>query len=245
MDVGEGGQPPNVRASDRQRRIVSSSVGPSCHNTAYLAASDARAGRHDRVVTPEQDEASDYLVARLFAQRWADGTLRQATRLRDALQRVSRLDRAYERMDDPTLTEWDIAARIDEVWVEQHLLMVSAQQFEMWAKRMAEAPGEIQPEEDRLMRLLRNSLEHFDEAELNDIEALPGLSGNRSLRDLPGSRLPLGVTLGADKVMVCDLVELDAIETNCRQLANEILDEIQRPAIDAHIQRMIDDARGK
>lgn len=200
---------------------------------------------HDRMVTSDQDEAGDYLVARLFAQRWADGTLRQATRLRDALQRASSLDRAYERMDDPTLTEWDIAARIDEVWVEQHLLMVSAQQFEKWAKRMAEARGETRPEEDRLMRLLRNSLEHLDEAELNDIEALPGLSGNRSLRDLPGSRLPLGVTLGTDKVMVCDLVELDAIETNCRQLANEILDEIERPVIDAYIQRMIDDARGK
>jgi hypothetical protein len=45
--------------------------------------------------------------------------------------------------------------------------------------------------------------------------------------------------------MVCDLVELDEIETNCRQLANEILDEIEGPAIDAYIDWMIDDARGK
>lgn len=184
-------------------------------------------------------------MARMFTQRWADGTLRQATRLRQALHRASSLDRAYERMDDPTLTEWDIAAKIDEVWIEQHLLMVSAQQFEKWAKRMAGARDEIRPEEDRLMRLLRNSLEHLDEAELNDVEALPGPSGNRSLRDLPGGRLPLGVTLGADKVLVCDLVELDEIEKNCRQLANEILDEIEGPAIDAYIDWMIDDARGK
>jgi hypothetical protein len=65
------------------------------------------------------------------------------------------------------------------------------------------------------------------------------------LRDLPGGRLPLGVTLGADKVMVCDLVGLDEIGKNCRQLANEILDEIEGPAIDAYIDWMIDDARGK
>jgi hypothetical protein len=53
------------------------------------------------------------------------------------------------------------------------------------------------------------------------------------------------VTLGADKVMVCDLVGLDEIEKNCRQLANEILDEIEGPVIDAYIDWMIDDARGK
>lgn len=95
------------------------------------------------------------------------------------------------------------------------------------------------------MRLLRNSLEHLDEADLNDVEALPGPSGNRSLRDLPGGRLPLGVTLRANKVLVCDLVEVDEIEKNCRQLANEILDEIESPAIDAYIDWMINDARGK
>src|SRR3981081_1005198 len=104
---------------------------------------------------------------------------------------------------------------------------------------MATARDEIRPEEDRLMRLLRNSLEHLDEAELNDVEALPGPSGNRLLRDLPGGRLPLGVPLGADQVMVCDTAELDAIEKNCRQLANEILDEIEGPAIDSYIDWMI------
>jgi hypothetical protein len=46
-------------------------------------------------------------------------------------------------------------------------------------------------------------------------------------------------------VLVCDLVEVDEIEKNCRQLANEILDEIEGPAIDAYIDWMIDDARGK
>ncbi|WP_033440899.1 hypothetical protein [Saccharothrix sp. NRRL B-16314] len=194
---------------------------------------------------PEQVKPSDYLMARMFTQRWADGTLRQATRLRHALRQASSFDKAYERMDDATLTEWDIAAKIDEVWIEQHLLMVSAQQFEKWAKRMAEARGGTRPAEDRLMRLLRNSLEHLDEAELNDFEALPGPSGNRSLRDLPGGRLPLGVTLRADRVLVCDLVELDEIEKNCRQLANQILDEVEGPAIDAYIDWMIDDARGK
>lgn len=197
------------------------------------------------LVTDVRDNGNKYLYARMFTQRWADGTLRQAARLREALRRATNLDWMYERMKDPTLTEWDIAEKVDEVWVEQHLLMVSAQQFEKWARRMAEARGEVRPEEDRLMRLLRNSLEHLDEAELNDSEALPGPSGNRSLRDLPGSRLPLGVTLGTDKIMVCDLVELDEIENNCRQLANAILDEIERPAIDAYINQMIDEARDR
>ncbi|MFJ8963312.1 hypothetical protein ACIRG5_28395 [Lentzea sp. NPDC102401] len=193
----------------------------------------------------EPADRSDYLMARMFAQRWADGTLRQARRLRHALKAASDMDRAYERMDAPGITELDIAAKIDEVWTEQHLLMVSAQQCEKWATKMAAARGETRPEEARLMRLLRNSLEHLDEAKLNDFEALPGPSGNRSLRDLPNSRLPLGVTLGADNVMVCDLVELDEIERNCRQLADEIGDEIEGPAIDAYIDWMIDDARGR
>jgi hypothetical protein len=52
---------------------------------------------------------------------------------------------------------------------------------------MVEARGEVRPEEDRLIRLLRNSLEHLDEAELTDFEAMSGPTGNRSLTDLPGS----------------------------------------------------------
>lgn len=141
------------------------------------------------MVDSEQDSPNDNLMVRMFTQRWAEATLRQATRLRYALQRASSLDRAYERMGDPTLAELDIAAKIDEVWTEQHILMVSARQFEKWAKRMAAACAEVRPEEGRLMRLLRNSLEHLDEAELNELEALSGPSGNRSLRDLPGGRL--------------------------------------------------------
>lgn len=195
-------------------------------------------------VEAEQDKPSDYLMARMFTQRRADGTPSSGTPP-SSPPACEQLDRTYERMDDPTLTEWNIAAKIDEVWIEQHLLMVSAQQFEKWVKRMAGARGETRPEEDRLMRLLRNSLEHLDEAELNDVEVLPGPSGNRSLRDLPGGRLPLGVTLGADKVLVCNLVDVDEIEKNCRQLANEILDEIEGPAVDTYVDWMIDDVGGK
>lgn len=53
------------------------------------------------------------------------------------------------------------------------------------------------------------------------------------------------MTLGMDKVLTCDLVELDDIERNCRQLANEIFDEVEGPAIDDYIDWMIEDARSK
>lgn len=194
-------------------------------------------------MTSEQRRPSDYLMVRMFAQRWADGTLRQAARLRDVLRRVAELDKAYERMDDMALTERDIAAKIDEVWVEQHLLLIAAHQFEKWVMKMIELRDDVRPDEQRLMRLLRNSLEHLDEAELTELEALPGSEGNRnrSIRDLPDGRLPLGVTLGSNKVMIFDLIKLDDIEKSCQQVADQIFEEITGPDVESYIDWMIDD----
>jgi hypothetical protein len=185
-------------------------------------------------------------MARLLAQRWADGVLRQAARLREVLRRAGDLDRAAERGEDEALATQRIVAMIDVAWVEQHLLMVATQQFEKWAKRMIEARGQARPEERRLLRLVRNSLEHLDEAELTEFEALPDAEGKCwSLKDLPGGRLPLGVTLRSDKVMVCDLIELDEIEANCRHLADEIFDEITRPDVESYIDWLVDDGWGR
>ncbi|MEV7042236.1 hypothetical protein [Amycolatopsis sp. NPDC051061] len=190
----------------------------------------------------DESRSEDYWAALRLARRWSHGTLRQAERLRTELNRASR---AYEARKTPeflTSDLLDIEDILDAAWIEQHLLMVAAHQFDKWATRMLEARGDISPKENDLHRLVRNSLEHLDEAVLADKEALPGPTGNSSLRRLPDSRLPLGVTVGEDKVMICDLVEVDEIEKRCIDLAEEIFDE--EFDIDAAVDNYRDMQRG-
>lgn len=92
------------------------------------------------------------------------------------------------------------------------------------------------------MRLLRNSLEHLDEAVLDGGYAMPGPKGNWSLRSLPTGRLPLGIELGADATMIFDLVDVERIEKNCADLAAEIFEE--EVDIDAMIDSHRDMERG-
>ncbi|SDL18392.1 hypothetical protein SAMN04488074_109219 [Lentzea albidocapillata subsp. violacea] len=183
-------------------------------------------------MTADQERSSEYWAARDLAQSWAQGTARQVQRLRAAVERASALDDAFARGQAGDLDAFDDAEVFGAAWVEQHLLAVAVQQFHKWAGRMLTARGEVSPTEDRLMRLVRNSLEHLDEAVLTGDEALPGPTGNSSLRSLPGSRLSLRVATGTDRLMICGLVDVETIEQACRALAEEIIDDILGPSDD-------------
>ncbi|MDQ0380293.1 hypothetical protein [Amycolatopsis thermophila] len=189
-------------------------------------------------MSAEEDDY-DYVMARSFAERWAYGALRQAERLRDSLGRATVDERASQGLPPESVTK-----RLDAAWVEQHLLLVSTQQFEKWATRMLKARGEIRDKESDLLRFLRNSLEHLDEAVLDGGYAVPGDSGNWSLRQLPEGRLPLGIEIVDGQAKVLDLLDLDEIQRNCEELADEIFEEMASPYIDDMIDARMEELRG-
>jgi hypothetical protein len=190
-----------------------------------------------------------YLVARSFAKLWADGTLRQVERYRERLKRAKVDSRAFDRGDGEGLTGSDVSDRLDEAWVEQHLLMVSAWQFEKWAQVMASLRGESRPKEMDKMRLVRNALEHLDETDLTVTGARPASKRDRALTELlpslPGGELPLEVSLQGDRPTVFGLIEVDEIEKACQELADEIFAETTEHDVASYIDWMIDQERGK
>ncbi|MCA1195120.1 hypothetical protein [Saccharopolyspora sp. 6V] len=189
---------------------------------------------------------ADYRVIRSFAERWALGALRQAERFREALKTATSADRAYELGEAEGWIAADVAELVDAAWVEQHLLTVATHQFETWTQKMLDARGDDETRGNQLIRDLRNVLEHLDEATIEDEHAVPNPSvrGKQSLKLLPGGRLPLGMTLGEDEVMVCDLVRLEEIEAACKDLTAEVFEEVNAHAIDLMIENAIEEQRG-
>jgi hypothetical protein len=117
--------------------------------------------------------------------------MRQVERVREVSEKDRKPFRAYERMEDWSPDELDLARSSRAQWAEEHTLVWAAHQVGRWAQRLAEERGDDPPPRDEVLSNVRNALEHLDEAEFEGGAAVPGHSGNRSLGKLPGSRLPL------------------------------------------------------
>jgi hypothetical protein len=144
---------------------------------------------------------------RSFVQTWAEAVMRQVERVREIREKAHSMGRAYERGFGPD--ELDLAKCSREQWAEEHALVWAAHQVERWAARLAEERGEEPPPRDEVLANVRNALEHLDEAEFEGHHAVPGVSGNRSLRALPGSRLRLGTADGGPAFGRIDVSELE------------------------------------
>ncbi|MGW7594282.1 hypothetical protein [Streptomyces rubiginosohelvolus] len=134
--------------------------------------------------------------ALLFVRVWAEAVLRQAARVQDARDRAAVNDRDYERMEDWSPTEEDLARDFREEWAEQHTLVWAAFQLEQWRSRLHKERGIAPPEEDPLLRTVRNALEHLtDAAFVNERAVSPGEAGQKgsALRKLPGSELEIAL----------------------------------------------------
>lgn len=160
--------------------------------------------------------------------------------------------RQSERTDDPTLDSSLMDDTQSDEWTEGHLLVLAAHQLDRWARRLDEVSRshvEEAPVENKLLNDLRNALEHLHEAGFEDgvptrplsdrnrrrwaLEELPHHPGSGTHDDENGHLLALG------------LLDLDHIEQTARRIANEIIEEIEAPAVDAYLQAQIDQQRGK
>lgn len=106
---------------------------------------------------------------------------------------------------------------------------MSAHQLERWSRRLAAEKGDFANPPDQVLTALRNSLEHLDEADLDDdahATPSPDSKGNRSLRALPGSRLLIG-TRGA---LLFELVDPAVIEQRAAAIVDATEDDLMSEA---------------
>jgi hypothetical protein len=133
-----------------------------------------------------QEDGDDVLF---FVQTWAEAVIRQLDRVRELREEGAVLFRQAERADMEVLDliEEDSQRNSRVQWAEEHMLIWAAHQLEQWNCRLAVERGEEPPEPDEFLARVRNALEHLDEADFEEGQAVPGpLGSNRSLRSLPG-----------------------------------------------------------
>ncbi|MCW2674080.1 MAG: hypothetical protein JWP14_2669 [Frankiales bacterium] len=194
-------------------------------------------------------EDSELEMLRSFTERWASGALRGAERVREARQRAKTASRNYERLEDWSPTEEEVKETFDAVWVEEHLFVVAVAQFYNWVTRLVDEGSTVRsPSDIPSLTELRNTLEHLNEASLEENYARPdpyAQKKNWSLSKLPAGELFLGTHWGGATLTAFGMLDVDTVERECRQVMSDIFDERVAPHVDSYIQMLIDERRGK
>jgi hypothetical protein len=158
---------------------------------------------------------------------WAEAVMLQVERVRQIRRKADAVGRAYERMEDWSPTELDLARNFRAQWAEEQTLVWAAHQVERWARRLAEERGEEPPPRDQVLADLRNALEHLDEAEFDGGHAVPG-DRSRSLRALPNSQL----AIETGHRLAFGLIDVDELERRALSVVGTVEDELMEAAAD-------------
>jgi hypothetical protein len=158
---------------------------------------------------------------------WAEAVMLQVERVRQIRRKADADGRAYERMEDWSPTQLDLARNFRAQWAEEQTLVWAAHQVERWAWRLAEERSEDPPPRDQVLADLRNALEHLDEAEFDGGHAVPG-DRSRSLRALPNSRL----AIETGHRLAFGLIDVDELERRALAVVGTVEDELMEAAAD-------------
>lgn len=178
--------------------------------------------------SPEGEEAAHH-----FVQQWAEAVIRQAHRTRQARKDSAANSRAYDLAEDfsPPLEQLQDDFRTQ--WAEEHLLVWCAHQLERWRARLAHERGEELPPENKSLKLVRDALEHLDEAAFTeDTARSPESKGSagRALRDLPEQQLRL--ELGGHSLF--EVLDAERIDEEALRVVQSIEDELGERAVAAY-----------
>jgi hypothetical protein len=190
-------------------------------------------------------EAGDYSL--LFARTWAEKLRAQVVVSKAATATFAKKSRQAEYGEDWSPDELDIERAFRSMWAENVTLIWISHQLEQWLSRLAVELGEEAPKPIDGLRLLRNALEHLNEAEFNDGVAVPGTGRKnpslRELRDRHGYALFIG-SWGSESPLF-NLIDPRSVE----ELATTLLDRLERELDeiiqDYLTQERINDIRGK
>jgi hypothetical protein len=171
----------------------------------------------------QQAEIHRRRVTRMLGM-WARDVLRAAHSYYQAAVRAAWTDRAIEHAEDWSPDQADLLVEIEQVWVRGYHLVMAATQMEQWlgvyrsltAEPAAGGDDDAeQAEHDQLLKTLRNTIEHLNDAQMTHYAARRHPDSQRrreSITQLPGEELFLGFAPGFENdlfglVNVSTLVE--------------------------------------
>ncbi|MEU1596619.1 hypothetical protein ABZ468_28140 [Streptomyces sp. NPDC005708] len=174
--------------------------------------------------------------ARFFVRTWAEAVLRQAARARTIRHTAEQDSRNYDRMEDWSPPLYVLEENFRTQWAEEHQLIWSAHQLERWDARLRRERGEQPRPEDPFLKTLRDALEHLDDADFANGQAVaPPIvtrkdkHKGRALRDLPGGLLDLvlgdGTLVGGVLPQAIEQRALQAVRAVEQELVEEQLNE--------------------
>jgi hypothetical protein len=177
--------------------------------------------------------------ARYMVRTWGEEVLRQVRRLRKARARAALDDRNYGRLEDWSPGLQQVEGNYRQQYAAEHLLVWTAHQLERWDARLRRERGEDPRPEDPVLKLIRDALEHLDEADFDEGDAVPpppqkkNDPKGRALRQLPAGRLPL--TLGAGDQGLGGISSRE-VEQRALALVNGLDEAREQAAIDSFLE---------
>ncbi|THA38140.1 hypothetical protein [Streptomyces sp. A1547] len=189
---------------------------------------------------PEEPDTSPADFAQHMVQVWAEAVIRQAGRAQAIRKKDAIDDRNFERNEEWSPDEEQLAANYRLMWAEEHMLVWSAYQLEQWRGRLAKERGQVPPPENRELKLVRDALEHLSEARLDDLAATsPSEKGpqGRALRQFPNQSL--GLYLGGTKLF--ELLDPHRVHEEALKVVKSIETELLDRARDAYEAMMHDE----
>ena len=112
---------------------------------------DGLAEMHEVFGPPVQEE--DCLM---FVRAWAEAALRQVGRVREIRTTSEVNSRNYDRNEDWSPTEDDLARDFRALWTEEHALVWAAYQLERWTHRLQEKRGALRKREQEWLCVPRS-----------------------------------------------------------------------------------------
>ncbi|WP_027932239.1 hypothetical protein [Amycolatopsis thermoflava] len=180
---------------------------------------------------------AEYEAAGLV-ETWAEATLRQLQRYRAAWERQRTAWKQFDLGVDGAPDQETRSRLFRELWSESHMLVWAAHQLELWLARWAKERGEQPPPVDEYLKVIRNVLEHLNEAEFRHGRAVPGREAEdpaklgkwnkpkwSGLIKLPGMYLSTAIT---DDGQLFDLLQPERLE----QMASAALSRINSEQLD-------------
>lgn len=136
-------------------------------------------------------------------------------------------------MDGDHLTLTDVHTAFSEAWTADTVLVVSADQFQMWLAKLYESRGRDAPPKLPLLRPLRNSVIHLEHASIDEESWVATPANSHSERTgigrLPGGELAIAI---GSSSKVLGVIEEGEIETYIDHLLAELAAELDDYAQD-------------
>ncbi|MDV5143185.1 hypothetical protein R1T08_02385 [Streptomyces sp. SBC-4] len=186
--------------------------------------------------TVDTADARGRVVVRMLAL-WARSVQRDAHSYYQAASKAAWIDRAIDYNEEWSPTEAHLARAIEDVWVRGYRLVMATYQMERWLQAHQQITGANEQPDDQL-KMLRNAIEHLDEASFTDLAAQRGPLDPKNknkkwaLDKLPGKELFLGFDAGYTDAAF-GLVNLRDVTMRARLYAH--LDAPDEPSFDDYV----------